>query len=250
MTTGPIIDLNADLGEGCGDDAAMLRIVTSANIACGAHAGDAETMQRTAHYAVQNGVAIGAHVSYPDREHFGRRDMDLTGQALSEEVLRQIRALEQHARTRAGSVRYVKAHGALYNRMAEDPDVAQAVVAAIREFERPLALLTLPGSVAMQCAQQAELTAVAEAFADRAYTDDARLLPRSQAGAVISDPALVTRRAVEIAATGKLWSISGKELHITARTLCVHGDTPGAVTLAMAIREGLEKAGLRIAAFA
>ncbi|HEX6549621.1 MAG TPA: 5-oxoprolinase subunit PxpA [Gammaproteobacteria bacterium] len=250
MTTGRIIDLNADLGEGCGDDAAMLRIVTSANIACGAHAGDAETMQRTVQNAVQNGVAIGAHVSYPDREHFGRRDMDLAGVPLSEEVLRQIRTLEQHARTRAGSVRYVKAHGALYNRMAEDPDVAQAVIDAIKQFERPLALLTLPGSVAMQCAQQAGLNAVAEAFADRAYTDEARLLPRSEAGAVISDPDVVAQRAVEIAATGKLRSINGKQLSIAARTLCVHGDTPGAVVLAKAVRDGLEKAGLRIAAFA
>lgn len=250
MTTGRIIDLNADLGEGCGDDAAMLRIVTSANIACGAHAGDPETMQRTVQGAVQNRVTIGAHVSYPDREHFGRRDMDLTGQSLSEEVLRQIRRLEQHARAHAGSVRYVKAHGALYNRMAEDPGVAQDVVAAIRQFERPLALLTLPDCAAMRCAQQAGLTAVAEAFADRAYTDDARLLPRSQAGAVISDPELVMQRAVEIAATGKLLSVNGNELRISARTLCVHGDTPGAVTLAMAVRNGLEKAGLRIAAFA
>lgn len=250
MTNAGVIDLNADLGEGCGDDAAVLQIVTSANIACGGHAGDAETMRLTVQGAIQNGVSIGAHVSYPDREHFGRRDMELPDRQLSEEVLRQIRNLDTCVHACGTRVRYVKAHGALYNRMAEDAEVADAVISAIKQSDPDLVLLTLPDCIAMRQAVSAGLQAVAEAFADRAYTDAGKLLPRNRTGAVIDDPEVVSRRGVEIALRGRVRSFDGQEVAVAARSLCVHGDTPNAVILARTLRAGLEQAGLRIAAFA
>jgi 5-oxoprolinase (ATP-hydrolysing) subunit A len=250
VTNSDAIDLNADLGEGCGDDVAMLQIVSSANIACGAHAGDAGTMQVTVQGAIQNGVSIGAHVSYPDREYFGRRDMEMPARQLTEEILRQLHALDTIVRTANARISYVKGHGALYNRIANDAGVADAVISALKQFDPDLMLLTLPDCMAMHQAARAGLQAVAEAFADRAYTGDGRLVPRNQAGAVIEDPETVSRRGVGIALQGRVRSIDGKEVSVAARSLCVHGDTRGAVILARALRAGLEQAGLRIAAFA
>lgn len=247
---GASIDLNADLGEGCGDDAAMLEIVTSANIACGAHAGDANTMRNTVQHALANRVVIGAHVSYPDREHFGRRDMHMAAAELSDQVLRQIELLDRIARECGTRVRYVKAHGALYNRMADDAVVADAVIAAIRQFDASLLLLTLPDCVAMHCAGRAGVQTVAEAFADRAYTDAGRLTPRKEPGAVITDPDSVAQRSVAIAECGVVTSAGGKEIAVAARSLCVHGDTPGAVMLARTVRAALQRAGIQVAAFA
>ncbi|HEX5339561.1 MAG TPA: 5-oxoprolinase subunit PxpA [Gammaproteobacteria bacterium] len=250
MPDAGIIDLNADLGEGCGDDSAMLRIVSSANIACGAHAGDEISMRDTVQAAVLHGVTIGAHVSYPDREHFGRHDMDMPAAQLGREITRQIQALGSVAHECGTRVRYVKAHGALYNRMADDANLARVVIAAIGQCDTSMMLLTLPGSVAMQCAVEMGLRAVAEAFVDRAYTESGRLLPRNQAGAVLTDPETVAQRAVQMAVAGRVAGDTGKELVISARSLCVHGDTPGAVALAGAVRTALQNAGLRIAAFA
>ena len=247
---GASIDLNADLGEGCGDDAAMLEIVTSANIACGAHAGDAETMRNTVQHALANRVVIGAHVSYPDREHFGRRDMNIASAELSDQVLRQIGALDRIARECGTRVLYVKAHGALYNRMADDAVVADAVITAIQQFDSSLLLLTLPDCAAMGCARNAGVQTVTEAFADRAYTDDGRLVSRQEPGAVITDPEAVSQRSVAIAKSGTVNTLSGNEITIAARSLCVHGDTPGAVMLARAVRAALERAGVKVAAFA
>ncbi len=249
MTAAAVMDLNCDLGEGGSDDAALLVIVSSANIACGAHAGDAITMQRTVQAAVRSDVSIGAHVSYPDREGFGRRDMSLPAETLTAEVRRQLTVLNAVTRAAGTQLHYVKAHGALYNRMADDAAVADAVIAAIRTFDVSLALLTLPGSLAMDRARAQGLRAFGEAFADRAYMDTGRLAPRSRCGAVITDAAVVAQRAVDIAVTGKITSIGGAVISIHARSLCVHGDTPGAVTLARAVRAALEHAGVAVAAF-
>ncbi len=249
MTAAAVMDLNCDLGEGCGNDAALLAIVSSANIACGAHAGDAITMRRTVQAAVRNNVSIGAHVSYPDREGFGRRDMSLPAETLTAEVRRQLAVLDTVTRAAGARLRYIKAHGALYHRTADDATVADAVIAAIRAFDASLALLTLPGSIAMERAQAQGLRVFGEAFADRAYTDTGRLAPRSRCGAVITDAAVVAQRAVDIAVTGKISSIEGRIISVHARSLCVHGDTPGAVTLARAVRAALENTGVAVGAF-
>jgi 5-oxoprolinase (ATP-hydrolysing) subunit A len=251
----PVIDLNADLGESfgawrLGDDEALLSIVTSANIACGFHAGDPLTIRRACAAAVARGVSIGAQVSYRDLAGFGRREMEVPADELAAEVLYQIAALDGIARTEGGRVGYVKAHGALYNRAARDPVQAAALVGAIREYDAALPLLTLPGSAAATAATAAGLGVVAEAFADRAYAADGTLLPRGRPGAVLSDPALVAARAVALVISGAVESANGKQITIDARSVCIHGDTPGAVALARAVRRALEEAGARLAPFA
>jgi UPF0271 protein len=244
------MDLNADVGEGCGNDAALVPLLTSASIACGAHAGDAATMQRTVALAQQYGVAIGAHVSYPDREHFGRHDMDLPSQALMDYVLQQLRVLDDIARATGASVRYFKAHGALYNRMTRDAETAQVVITAVRDFDFALPVLTLSNSAAVSVAQELGVTPVAEAFADRAYSADGKLVSRERPGAVISDVNAVVQRALDIALAHRVQSLDGHSVRIHARSLCVHGDTPGAVALAHAVRTALQQAGVELRAFA
>ena len=242
------MDLNADLGEGGDHDAALLGIVTSASIACGGHAGDQQSMTDTVAMAMHNGVSIGAHVSYPDREHFGRRDLDLPAGILCAEVLSQLQALDHVARSLGARVHYVKAHGALYNRMADDAATAEAVLAAIRQFGTALPILTLPDCVGMGVARARGIAAVAEAFVDRAYTDAGRLVPRAQPGAVITDAA--AERAVSIASRGSVRSINNRVIGLAVRSLCVHGDTRGAVTLARTVRDALRRAGITLRAFA
>ncbi len=227
------IDLNADLAEGVTDDEGLLDVVSSANVACGFHAGDAATMRRACEGATRRGVRIGAQVSYQDREGFGRRDMDVPPDRLAADVLYQIGALAAF-----GDVVYVKPHGALYNRVVHDEQQAAAVVAAVRAWRVRLPLLGLPGARVLALAREAGLPTIEEGFADRAYTKDGRLVPRSQPGAVIHDPDEAARRAVELARSGKV------------RSLCVHGDTPGAVAMARRVRAELEAAGIRIAPFA
>ncbi|HEY6500340.1 MAG TPA: 5-oxoprolinase subunit PxpA [Streptosporangiaceae bacterium] len=250
----PAIDLNADLAEGfgvwrLGDDEALLAVVTSANIACGFHAGDPLILRRCCAAAVARGVAIGAQVSYRDLAGFGRREMDVPADELTAEVLYQIAALDGIARAEGGRVRYVKPHGALYNRIARDPVQAQAVTAAVAAYDRSLPMLTLPGSVAAQVAADAGLRAAAEAFADRAYTAEGTLLSRREPGAVLSDVAEVTARAVGMATRGQVTAIGGQEIAVEPESICVHGDTPGAVELARSVRRGLEEAGVRLASF-
>jgi UPF0271 protein len=250
----PAVDLNADLGEGfgawrLGDDDALLAIVTSANIACGFHAGDPLILRRCCTAAVARGVAIGAQVSYRDLAGFGRREMDVPPDELTAEVLYQIAALDGIARAEGGRVRYVKPHGALYNRIARDPVQAAAVAAAVASYDRSLPLLTLPGSVAAQAAADAGLRAAAEAFADRAYTPEGTLVPRREPGAVLSDPAEVSARAVGLATHGRVAAAGGQEITIRPESICVHGDTPGAVEIARAVRHGLREAGVRVASF-
>jgi UPF0271 protein len=249
-----MIDLNSDLGESfgvyrLGEDEEILRLVSSANIACGFHAGDPQVMARTVRAAVELGVAIGAHPSYPDRVGFGRRHMDISPDDLTWDLVYQIAALDGMAKAAGGRVSYVKPHGALYNRIAVDETQAAAVVKAIAAYNSELILLTLPGSAAMAAAKANGLSTVSECFADRAYTADGRLVPRGQAGAVIDDEAAVVSRAVELATKGTITSIDGTIVTVRAQSICLHGDTPGAARLARAIRSGLEAADVAVTSF-
>lgn len=244
------LDLNADVGEECGDDAALIPLLTSANVACGAHAGDAVVMRRTVDRCLAHGVHVGAHVSYPDRENFGRRDLALPSGQITASVSEQLHALSEIVRAAGTRFTYVKAHGALYNRMADDGATADAVIAAVRAFDPGLVLLTLPGCAAMQRAGEYGIAVVGEAFADRTYRDDGRLQPRSETGAVLTDADAVAARALVWVRDGLMPSASGKLLKIDARSLCVHGDTPGSVSLAKALRAALLGAGIELRAFA
>ncbi|HLV71772.1 UPF0271 protein [Actinomadura hallensis] len=249
----PVIDINADLGEGfgiweLGDDLALLDGLTSANVACGFHAGDPLIMRRVCAAAVERGVTIGAQVSYRDLAGFGRRDMDVAAPELTAEILYQLAALDGIARSEGGRVAYVKPHGALYNRIARDPVQARAVVDAVRAYDPSLPLLTLPGSVVHDVADG--LTVVAECFADRAYTAAGTLLSRKEPGAVILDEAAVVERVVKMAVDGTVVAVDGAEVALKARSVCVHGDTPGAAALVRAVRAALIEAGVTLEPFA
>jgi 5-oxoprolinase (ATP-hydrolysing) subunit A len=255
ITRQVVVDLNADLGESygtwrLGDDEALLSVITSANIACGFHAGDPLTIRRACAAAVACGVAIGAQVSYHDLAGFGRREMTVPAEELTAEVLYQIAALDGIARAEGGRVSYVKPHGALYNRAVWDTGQAGAITAAIRAYDPALPLLTLPGSAAAIEASAGGLTVVAEAFADRAYRDDGTLVQRGQPEAVLTDPEAVASRVVGLVTDGTVKSVTGRPIRVLARSVCLHGDTPGAVSLALAVRGALEKAGVRLASFA
>ncbi len=253
--TTSVVDLNSDLGEGfgiwaLGDDDALLDVITSANVACGFHAGDPNIMRRVCEAAVSRGVAIGAQVGYRDLAGFGRRSIDVDAASLTNDVIYQIAALDGFARVAGSRVSYVKPHGALYNRAVHDHDQAAAVVAALVAYDSTLPLLGLPGSALLHHAEQAGLTTVTEAFADRGYTAQATLVPRGQPGALLDDPALVAERMVQMLVTGRMRSVDGVEVAVAARSICVHGDTPGAVTMAIAVRKALAEAGIDIRAFA
>ncbi|MFC3571825.1 LamB/YcsF family protein [Streptomyces yaanensis] len=250
-----MIDLNADLGEGFGrwrltDDERLLSVVTSANVACGFHAGDAATMRRVCELAAERGVRIGAQVSYRDLAGFGRRAMDVPPAELAAEVAYQIGALEVFARAAGSRVSYVKPHGALYNRVVHDERQAEAVVDGVLLADATLPVLGLPGSRFLEVAEKAGLPVVTEAFADRAYTDEGTLVPRGQDGAVVTDPDTVVERSVSLARLGVVTAYSGRDIPVRARSLCLHGDTPGAVDLARRVRAELEASGVRVEAFA
>ncbi|GAB2914715.1 5-oxoprolinase subunit PxpA [Streptomyces heilongjiangensis] len=254
MGTMTSIDLNADLGEGFGrwqltDDEELLSVVTSANVACGFHAGDAVTMRRVCELAAERGVRIGAQVSYHDLAGFGRRAMDVPASELAAEVAYQVGALEVFARAAGTRVSYVKPHGALYNRVVHDAEQAAAVVEGVVLADATLPVLGLPGSHLLKVAEQAGLPVVTEAFADRAYTERGTLVPRSQDGAVITDAAAVIERSVTLARSGTVVSHSGEHVVVRARSLCLHGDTPGAVELARRVRAELTASGVRVEAF-
>lgn len=231
------IDCNADLGEGIGDDEAMLALVTSANVACGGHAGDDASMARTVAAARRNGVVVGAHVSYPDRAGFGRTRIAIDRTALADSLAEQLEALRRHA---GDDLRYVKPHGALYNDLADDASLATLVmdvVARAGSERSPLAVLTLPSSEGVHAAERAGVPWYAEGYADRAYTPAGRLVPRSQPGAVLHDPDEVAEQALRLAQGG------------VVQSLCIHGDTPGAVHLARRLVDGLRAAGIERAPF-
>ncbi|MFG2429067.1 LamB/YcsF family protein [Streptomyces sp. NPDC048590] len=249
------MDLNADLGEGFGrwtltDDDALLACVTSANVACGYHAGDASTMRRVCDVAASRDVRIGAQVSYRDLAGFGRRSMDVPAAELTAEIAYQIGALRVFAESAGSVVSYVKPHGALYNRAVHDDEQAAAVIAGVLLAGGRPAVLGLPGSRLLAHAEAAGLPAVPEAFADRAYTQQATLVPRSEPGAVVHDADEVVRRSVRMAVDGAVDAIDGGRIAVTARSLCVHGDTPGASAIARRVRSALEEAGVHVRAFA
>lgn len=246
------IDLNADLGEGDNldptpDDDALLQIVTSANVACGAHAGNPDIMRRTCDRAARLGVAIGAHVSYRDRDDFGRRVLDVDPDELADDLAGQIALLDSIARTAGTRVSYVKPHGALYNRIVADPRHAQAVVDGVVRSGETLAVMGLPGATVLRLAAAADLPVIAEAFADRGYTPDGTLVPRSEPGAVLQDVDDVVTRVVRLAVRREIVAVDGTVVHVDASSVCVHGDTPDAVAMAQAIRAALEQAGVSVA---
>ncbi|UFU07712.1 5-oxoprolinase subunit PxpA [Ruania halotolerans] len=241
------LDLNADLGEGVGDDAAMLSVVTSANIACGGHAGDADTMAATCAVALTHGVRIGAHPAYPDRENFGRAPVVISEAVLTNELRTQVRALIEEASAVGAQVTYLKPHGALYHAATRDPEHARAVVTTAAEAG--LAVVGPPGSLLLDLAGRAGLGAVPEAFADRAYTSDGGLVPREQPGAVLHDPIVIAERVMQLLRTGTMIADDGTSVSLDIRTLCVHGDTPGAVAIATHVRAALDRAGLSPVSF-
>jgi UPF0271 protein len=249
------IDLNADVGESfgrwtLGDDAAMFDVVTSANVACGFHAGDPLTLLAAVTGAAERGVTIGAQVSYRDLAGFGRRYIDMDAEELSAEIVYQIGALDGLARTAGTRVSYVKPHGALYNTVVYHAEQAAAVVAAVHAYDRSLPILGLPGSQLLDTANRAGLHVVREAFADRAYTAEATLVPRSEPGAVLHDPELVAARAVRLVVEGTVEAMDGSTVGVDAESVCVHGDSPGAVAMAGAVRAALEAAGVTLRPFA
>ncbi|HEX2903200.1 MAG TPA: 5-oxoprolinase subunit PxpA [Jatrophihabitans sp.] len=249
------IDLNADLGEGFGawaggDDEGLLGVITSANVACGFHAGDPSIMRRVCEQAVERSVAIGAQVGYRDLAGFGRRRIEIDPDELTAEVLYQLGALDAFARAAGDRVRYLKPHGALYHSAVQDAGQAGAILTAVRLWPEPLPVLTLPGSRLAQLAAAAGLPWVAEAFADRAYRADGSLQPRTEAAAVLTDPDQIAPRARALVDGGCIDTVTGEQIRIEARSVCVHGDTPGALRIARAVREALLAAGAELARFA
>lgn len=249
------IDLSADLGEWTGDwdrapDAALLELVSSASIACGAHAGDPAVMRRTVAEAARRGCSVGAHPGYPDPQSFGRRELDEPPETVAAQVTEQVAALMRCAAAEGTRVRYVKPHGALYNRAAREPQLAAAVAEAVRALEPSLALLGLAGSALVAAARVAGLRAVSEAFLDRGYAGDGSLLARDRPGAFLDDPEAVAIRAVRLAREGTIAAADGSLLKVTAESCCVHGDRQGAAQLLRAARAALERAGVAIAPFA
>jgi len=249
------VDLNSDLGEGygiwtLGDDEGLLEVVTSANVACGAHAGDPQIMGRVCADAAAHGVVIGAQVGYRDLAGFGRRFLDVEPAELTADVLYQIGALEAFARVAGSRVAYIKPHGALYNAIVEHEEQAAAVVAAVRAYDPALPVLGLPGSAWLRLADEAGLHTVAEAFADRAYTPEGRLVSRRLPDAVLQDVDEVARRCVRLATLGGVEAVNGDVVDVHADSICVHGDSPGALAMARAVRTALSEAGVDLAAFA
>ncbi|MCA0200405.1 MAG: LamB/YcsF family protein [Proteobacteria bacterium] len=248
------IDLNSDLGEGfgawrMGDDAAMLAIVTSANVACGFHAGDPAGILAVLEEAARRNVAVGAHVAYRDLAGFGRRNMEPSSAELVGDVIYQIGALQGLAKAAGTTVRYVKPHGALYNTIAQDPRQAADVIAAIKAVDPSLVLMALAGAPIVAQARAAGLTVVCEAFADRAYNADGSLVNRRLPGAVLHDPQVIAARTVRMVERGRVTTIDGAEIDLEAQSICVHGDTPAAVAIARALREAFTARGVALKPF-
>jgi len=250
----PSVDLNADLGESfgrwtLGDDAALIGLISSANIACGFHAGDPPTLRRSCERAAAHSVAIGAQVSYRDLAGFGRRFIDVTPDDLRDDVLYQLGALQAFAQAAGTRVSYLKPHGAMYHAVITHREQAAAVIAAVVDHDRSLAVLGLPGSALLTAATAAGLRAVPEAFADRRYTANGGLLPRSQAGSVLTDPDRIADQVHRMITGQGVIADDGTVVPIEAESICVHGDTPGAVGIARAVRARIEAAGMTVRRF-
>lgn len=248
------VDLNADLGESfgawkLGDDEAMLGLVTSANVACGFHAGDPALLLRTCRGAAERGVRVGAQVSYRDLAGFGRRFIDVTPEDLTADVIYQIGALQAIARAAGTTVTYVKPHGALYNTIVGHREQAAAVATAVAAVDAGLPVLGLSGSAFFEEARQRGLRTVAEAFADRAYRADGTLVSRREPGAVLHDPVAIAERVVGMVTAGQVTAVDGTEVTVTVESVCVHGDSPGAVEIATAVRDRLTAGGIELSPF-
>lgn len=244
----PRIDLNADMGEGAGTDADLMPLITSANIACGGHAGNEETMREALRLAQRNLVVVGAHPGFADPEHFGRRRIDLPADELAEQIISQLETLGALAAEENVQLRYVKLHGALANMAAENRDLALTAFAAVKAHDPALAVLTIDNSEQVKAAQELDIEIVREAYADRAYTRNGLLAPRGTEGAILTDPEAVVAQCVRLARQGEIVSIEGRIIQSAARSICLHGDTPGAVELAKRVREALIAEGVTIAA--
>lgn len=248
------IDLNADLGESygawtMGDDPALLEVVSSAGVACGFHAGDPATMRRTVAAAVDRGISVGAHVSYPDLVGFGRRFIDMDPAELSAAVIYQLGALQAMCRVVGARLRYLKPHGALYNTIVHHEAQAAAVVEAVIDSDPTLPILGLPGSAVLSIADQQGLQTVTEAFADRAYTSLATLVPRGELDAVLHDPEVIAKRMLRLVREGLVTAVDGTDVAVSAQSICVHGDSPGAVAIAQQLRAALTDTGIAIEPF-
>jgi 5-oxoprolinase (ATP-hydrolysing) subunit A len=247
------IDINCDMGESFGPwtmgaDAEVMPNITSANVACGAHAGDPGVMRRTIRAATQHGVAVGAHPGFADLQGFGRREMQADPAEVEDSLIAQIGALAAMARAESAPLRHVKAHGALYNMAARDRRLADAIARAIKAVDPSLIMFGLPKSAMIDAGAAAGLRVAAEGFADRSYEPDGSLTPRSRPGAVIHDAAVVVDRAVRMVRDGVVLTPDGREIPLRVDTICVHGDTPGAPELTRRIRAGLEAAGITVRA--
>ncbi|CAG2149661.1 5-oxoprolinase subunit PxpA [Cupriavidus numazuensis] len=242
------IDLNADLGEGCGNDEALLALISSANVACGWHAGDAATMLRTVKWAIEKGVAIGAHPSFPDRENFGRTEMQRDPEAVYADVLYQIGALASMVRALGGQLHHVKPHGALYNQAARDPALAEAIVRAVRDFDSDLVFFGLAGSKMIDVARQAGLRVKEEVFADRGYNADGSLVKRGTPGALHEDEEVALNQTLTMVREQRVRAIDGSWVPIRAETVCLHGDGAHALAFARRIRERLGAEGIAVRA--
>ena len=241
------IDFNCDLGEGC-DDATVLPYISSANIACGLHAGDAATMRRTVALCIAHGVAIGAHPSFDDRAHFGRREIDCTPEEVHHLVFAQVVALAEIAGDRGAPLTHVKPHGTLYNMAARDPALAEAIASAVHDFDPDLILYGLSGSALTAAGERQGLRVAHEVFAERRYGADGRLVPRGEAGAVIEDLEASLAQVRSIVRDGVVIARTGERVTLRADTLCLHGDRPDAASFARAVRELLESDGIRVQA--
>ncbi len=240
------IDLNADVGEGL-DDALVLPFLTSANVACGLHAGDPSTMDETVERALSHGVRVGAHPGYADRERFGRVAIEMPAKEVERLVLFQIGALDGFVRSRGAHLSHVKPHGALYHAAGEFPDVARAIAEAVRRFRATLVLVGQAGSMLLEAGREAGLPVAAEAFADRRYQADGSLVPRGKPNALLTEPDAAAAQALSIAREGFVLAEDGTRVEVAARTICIHGDTPGAAVMARRIREVLQKEGVVVA---
>ena len=247
----PTVDLNSDVGESfgrwtLGDDEAVLASVTSANVACGFHAGDPTTLRRTCELAVAAGVVVGAQVGYRDLAGFGRRFLDVAPRELADDVLYQLGALEALCRVSGTRVRYLKPHGALYTTVVHHEAQARAVVDALADYDRDLPVLGLPGSVLLRLAEERGLRTIAEAFADRGYTPDGTLVPRTGPGALLHDPDEVAQRVLRLVRDGVVTAVDGTDVAVRADSVCLHGDSPGAVEMARAVRSTLDDHGVAV----
>ncbi len=243
-----VVDLNADLGEGCESDAELLTLVSSANIACGFHAGDAQTMQACVREALKNGVAIGAHPSFPDRENFGRTAMNLPPETVYAQMLYQIGALEAIASAEGGQLRHVKPHGMLYNQAAKDAALADAIARAVHAVSPTLILVGLAGSELIRAGERHGLVTREEVFADRGYQADGSLVPRTAAGALIDDEEQALAQTLEMVQQGRVKSITGEWASVHAQTVCLHGDGEHALAFARRLRKEFDVKNITISA--